>query len=502
MSAINSSAPAAEPAAAPTFRVARGVFFVLLAVCLLAGFAALLEQAPGLVGPRGVTPVGELLAEWRRGHGDLAPLRAPTPFWLADSDLALRMVALVGLLASASLLIGYRPRLCCVVAWLAWLSFRNLELGGVGWFNYPYDSLQAEVVFLAIALAPSSRWLWRERRDVPRWARWLVLWLLVRLFLGPGVTKLVYHGAWRDLSAVGDFLLTMPHPTPLAATFHDLPAWCIALLSLATLATEIGAPLLLLVPGWPRRAAAFACIGLMVGIQLVCNIRGFNLLTIGLCAFLLDDAWWRGLVPRRWRPVAPAPVSDRPGPWRTAAAAAFVVWIALASIGPVLRTWLVEPARCGSAVAAIEAVTRPLHCVSDYTMFSIVPDVRVGLVVQGSDDGVEWCDYQPFAVPAHVDRAPPVFAPYHDYLSFRLWFAAFSPPAGDAWLRSLQRRLLDGEPEVVRLFAATPFGDRAPAHVRIEWVLWEFASATQRATGTFWTRTPLGTRVAGASRGG
>ncbi|MCB9885377.1 MAG: lipase maturation factor family protein [Planctomycetes bacterium] len=477
-----------------TYRIGRAAFLLLLGICLSAGFLALVHQAPGLIGSRGITPLHDVLDGWRRNCGDRAPLAAPSLFWLCEADWFITFVAGLGLAAAISLTIGLAPRAACVVAYVAWLSFRALEGGTVRWFNYPYDDLQCEVVFLGIAIAPGSLWLWRARSELATWKRWLVIWLLLRLLLGPGLTKVVFHEPWRDLSAIGDFLLTMPHPTAAAAVFASLPTWCLQAMCVFTLVCELLCPFLFLLPGRPRRFAAAACIALMVGIQIVCNIRGFNLLTIGLLLMLWDDAALLRLLPARWRPQLEAPWPAVASAPRRVAAAGFAGLVLFATIGPTATLLSTSVARLAPFLAPAERALQPLRIASCYTMFCLMPDQRLGLVVQGSDDGENWRDYEPLGAPARVDRVPRSFAPYHDYLGFKLWFAGFCPPSEDEWLRALQRRLLEAEPTVLRLFAATPFGDVPPRQVRIEMFRFTFA------TDTAWHRESLGIRIAAARR--
>ncbi len=485
---------------APTYRIGRAAFLLLLGFCLSAGFLALVHQAPGLIGSRGITPLRDILAAWSSSTGARAPLAAPSLFWLCADDWFVSAVAWLGLVASLLLTIGFAPRACCLVAYLAWLSFRALEGGTVRWFNYPYDDLQCEVVFLGIAIAPGSLWLWRAKEELANWKRWLVLWLLLRLLLGPGLTKIVYHEPWRDLSAIGDFLLTMPHPTAAAAVLAALPTWCLQAMCLFTLFCELLCPFLLLMPGMPRRLAAAACIALMVGIQWVCNIRGFNLLTIGLLLMLWDDAALLRLLPTRWRPTLLPSRTEAKNAVRRAAAGAYAGVVLFATVGPTLVLLGTSLERIAPWLAPVERTLQPWRIASCYTMFCLMPNERLGLVVQGSDDGQNWLDYEPLGTPAHVDRAPRSYAPYHDYLGFKLWFAGFCPPSEDEWLRALQQRLLDAEPAVVRLFSTTPFGDRRPTWVRVEWFRFAFADGVARNDGTHWRRESLGVRTAAARK--
>ena len=166
----------------------------------------------------------------------------------------------------------------------------------------------------------------------------------------------------------------------------------------------------------------------------------------------------------------------------------------------VMRTAVVAYVTLALAIAVpvagwVARALAPFHLAGSYTMFLIVPSERFGFVVQASDDGASWSDYELLGVPSRVDRAPRFFAPYHDYLSFRLWFAGFCPPAEDGWLATLQQHLLAAEPAVERLFTQVPFAGRRPAWVRLIWCRFRFAPPEQRARGTFWVREELAVRI-------
>ena len=96
---------------------------------------------------------------------------------------------MAGLVASVLLFVGIAPRACCVVGYAAWLSFRSIDGGPVCWFNYPYDDLRTEAVFLGIFVAPGRLWPWSLQPEMPRWVRLLLLWLLFRLMFGPGIPE-------------------------------------------------------------------------------------------------------------------------------------------------------------------------------------------------------------------------------------------------------------------------------------------------------------------------
>jgi hypothetical protein len=56
-----------------------------------------------------------------------------------------------------------------------------------------------------------------------------------------------------------------------------------------------------------------------------------------------------------------------------------------------------------------------------------------------------------------------------------------------------QRRLIEGSPSVLQLFARDPFAGKPPAQVRtILWQYWFTDWETRRQTGAWWRRKELG----------
>jgi uncharacterized membrane protein YphA (DoxX/SURF4 family) len=473
-----------------TFDLGQQLFLRLLGVCLSAAFTALFVQAPGLIGSTGITPLADVLAAHRAALGPLAVVEVPSLFWLSADDLVIRAVAIMGMFAGAALVLGVAPRIACIACYAGLLSFRGADGGPLQWFRWPFDDALAEATFLAVFLAPPGTWRPRWWTANRAWPRLLLGWLLFRMLLGPGVTKLAVGGPWSSLDAVGDFLLTQPFPTATAAAMRDLPAPLLRALTAATLAFELLGPLAFCCGRRPRQIAAALGIALMIGIAACGNFRGLNILTIGLLLLLFDDRALTRWLPRRlaMRVRAAAPVAPRGGPGEFAVAALVIAVTAMASVGPFVALLLARPAATLPIAFAHRAVA-PLQLGATYSMFTLLPRERIALVVQGSDDGVAWRDYEPIALPAAVDRVPPRFAPYQDYLGFRLWLAAYgSPAAAGDWLPALLARLRAGDRAVERLFARVPFQDGPPRHVRVGLYRYSFADAAARAEGTFWRR--------------
>src|SRR5262249_49880232 len=149
-----------------------------------------------------------------------------------------------------------------------------------------------------------------------------------------------------------------------------------------TLAIEIGAPFLILATRRLRELAFLLLAGLQFVIALTGNYAFFNLLTVGLCLFLLDDVslgrWMPPgiptIAPPRWQGVVGIGVALVTVPL-SAAAFAGSLGIAL-PIAP-----LVNPVM--DTVASFRSVNA-------YGLFAVMTTTRPEIVLEGSDDGATW----------------------------------------------------------------------------------------------------------------
>ncbi len=129
---------------------------------------------------------------------------------------------------------------CSRFAWLCHLSF--LSIGGP-FLSFQWDALLSEIGVLALLAVPIG-WRRPEPLVLVALGRWLLLWLLVRLFVGSGFVKLAAgDSSWRDLTALHYHFETQPLPTLLGYYAHALPSLVKKALVLITLLTETLLPL-------------------------------------------------------------------------------------------------------------------------------------------------------------------------------------------------------------------------------------------------------------------
>jgi hypothetical protein len=455
----------------------------LLGVVYFMAFWSLSRQVVGLIGHDGILPAHTYMDNVRAwasaeqlGFDRFRLL--PTLCWISTGDAFLEALCAGGAALASLLVVGVAPG---VVLPLLWLTYLSLSVVGQDFLSFQWDALLLEAGFLAIFIVPAVR---RERlrdaADPPRLGVWLLLWLLFRLMVGSGAVKLASGDpTWRSLTALTFHYETQPIPTPVSWYAHHLPVWFHKASTAAVLGTELLAPLLIL---GPRRSRVLACV-LLVGLQTLMVLTGnyafFNLLAASLCVFLLDD---RALA-RFWRAR----------PVRAASRLRRGVVIAAAAV--TLPTSALEFARtlgidvtALSPVTAIAALISPFRSVNRYGLFANMTTTRPEIIVEGSDDGLQWKRYDFRYKAGDLKRRPPWVAPHQPRLDWQMWFAALGGYETEPWFRNFCVRLLEGSPDVLRLLERNPFPGRPPRYVRAVLHRYRFSDVSaRRDAGVWWT---------------
>jgi Lipase maturation factor len=84
-------------------------------------------------------------------------------------------------------------------------------------------------------------------------------------------------------------------------------------------------------------------------------------------------------------------------------------------------------------------------------MFSVMTTTRNEIIVEGSDDGVQWREYEFGYKPGDIKRAPPWNIPHQPRLDWQMWFAALDDAQRVPWFSRFLERLLENEPSVTGL---------------------------------------------------
>ena len=461
----------------------RRLFLGILGAASLTAFLSLRVQVDGLIGRRGIVPAADLLAAAHAEVGARAYGLLPSIFWLGAGNGALHAACAAGAVLSILLAADLLPAVCAAGCWVLYLS---LAAVGNEFLSFQWDALLIETLFLAVFLVDPRRLRGASKGAAPPSPAVLFLFrvLLFRLMFSSGVVKLTSGDrTWRDLTALRFHYGTQPLPTWIGWWAHQLPASAQTISALLLFAIELVAPFFFFAPRRLRNGALLATAILQVLIALTGNYAFFNVLTLALCLLLVDD---RTLGRAAGKPEGPRRGWPRPV---LAAVATLVLFLGAVHLAEILLPRAKVTAVLASAVSPAE----PFRTVNGYGLFAVMTTTRPEIVVDGSEDGEHWRSYPFRWKPGDVGRRPGFVEPHQPRLDWQMWFAALSDVGRNPWFVSFAHRLLEGDPDVIRLLAADPFGGRRPRWVRAE--LWDYRFtdvATRRRTGAWWSRTPIG----------
>ena len=446
------------------------LFLRSLGLIYLAAFGSLLPQIIPLLGSHGIVPMARFLDSLRPEMGPSLVLSVPTLFWLSAADWALRAACTVGCVASVLLILRWQSRLAAAVCWVLYLSLVSV---GAPFLNFQWDALLLEAGFLALfAGSPILVWAYRV--------------LLFRLMFESGIVKLTSGDPnWHNLHALRFHFLTQPLPNPVAYYAYRLPESVLDLFSGATLAIELFVPFLLFFPKRVRYVGVGLLIVLQVSIILTGNYAFFNFLTLAICLWAFDDAAFQPL--GRWLVQRTPSAREFPFSNRLRLASSLVLMLFMAvGVMQVLQTFDRGWTR------RLEAHLRwiaPFDIVNTYGLFAVMTTTRPEIILQGSDDQIQWLDYNFPYKPGEVHRPLPIVAPYQPRLDWQMWFAALGDINENTWVGNLMYRIMTGDRTATKLLEPPPFR-RPPHYMRA--LLYDYRFTTpevRKRTGAVWERT-------------
>jgi predicted DCC family thiol-disulfide oxidoreductase YuxK len=437
------------------------LFLKILAAIYFIAFLSFGLQILGLIGTHGILPAGRYLTAVHNYFGLESYWTAPTIFWIAHSDAFLTGVCVAGAVVSFVLLAGYLERAALLLLYVLYLSLCTI---GQDFMSFQWDMLLLEAGFLAIFLGSSKVMVLLFR------------WLLFRLTFLSGAVKLLSHDrTWRNLDALSFHYWTQPLPTPVAWYMQQMPLWFHRFSTAAVLFIELPIPFLIFMPRRWRFLGAGSILFLQALIFITGNYTFFNLLTMALCLFLFDDAALSRLSLRMRRVHTSS----------TLVAAVAVIILTISGLE--LRDMLL------GGDSTIVRVAAPFRIANTYGLFAVMTTSRQEIIVQGSNDGDTWLDYDFKYKPGDLKKPPRWVAPFQPRLDWQMWFAALSNFRSTSWFSNFMLRLLEGSPDVLELLAQNPFPGSPPKYIRALVFEYSFTDfATRKATGDWWERASRG----------
>ena len=495
-----------DPEWQPGFLKARWLFLRALGLIFFSAFYSLLFQIRGLIGPNGILPTGDYLANVAQYFGAWRFWFAPTLYWYSASDRALMAVVWIGIAASLLLTLNIWPRLTIFVSLVAFLAFVS---AAQDFSSYQSDGMLLEAGFICLFFAPPGLRPGLGRKHPPSRVSWfLLIWLNFRIYFESGVAKILSHDPqWRGLTAMDQYYQNGPLPTWIGWYAQHLPHWFHAATVVVILAAELALVFLMFLPRPFRIALFFFITPLQIAIILTANYAFLNYIVLALGFLLLDDRFlarfWRsrGDVPPDKIALADAPalgVAEKKSvpEWRTAFEGLRL------SVSGILLTWdffvtaslLILMLWPGAPIPLAPARwLEPFRVANEFGLFAVMTPNRYEVEFQGSPDGNTWTPYAFRYKPQDIFTAPGIYAPYQPRFDWNLWFASLGNWRDYPFVLNTEEKLLAESPDVLALFANNPFPNQPPLRVRaVLWQYWFTDSATKRATGQWWRRQLLG----------
>jgi predicted DCC family thiol-disulfide oxidoreductase YuxK len=466
----------------PRYDLVSCAFLRLLGLIYLSAFISFGVQALGLIGSHGISPVAELVKLISSGSGSGSGAGAerffamPMLFWINASDFTIRLVCWAGAGFSLLLIINVLPRVSLLALYVLYLS---LLYGGQTFMSFQWDTFLLETGFLSLLLS------FAQTPGI-----WLLRWLLFRFIFMSGVVKLLSGDPhWWNLSALSYHFFTQPLPTPLAWYAAHLPPSVLRFATAGVFLVELVLPFLIFCP---RRLRFFAACGILLlqsGILLTGNYNWFNLQAMLLCLLLFDDAALQKCLPQRLVRALSSRIRQRSS---KAVSVAVGVW----GLVLVFLSFVQMDVRFGgsppTALREVDQLIEPMRMVSSYGLFAVMTTERNEIIIEGSDDGAEWREYEFRYKPGDVARRPPWNIPHQPRLDWQMWFAALDDPRRVNWFPHFLERLLENDPTVTALLERNPFAEKAPQYIRAQFYDYTFSSGEEMRKGLWWQRRSLG----------
>lgn len=473
------------------YSITRWVFLRALGLIYLVAFISIWMQIGGLIGHNGILPEDQFMAAVKQQFDfqavGLERFRIlPTLSWLNSSDGFMQFQCGAGVLFACVLIVGIAPVPALVVLWILYLSLATV---GRDFLGFQWDNLLLEAGFLAIFLAPGQLWPKLSREAPPsRIVLWLLRLLLFKLMFSSGCVKLASQDPnWRNLTALTFHYQTQPLPTWIGWYANQFPLWFQKLSCIAMFAVELGAPFLIFFPRRIRFFGASAIAFLQFLILLTGNYTFFNWLTLALCVLLLDDFVLKKLF--RGRLTQSATRKTRPL-WMlgiTVPLSLIFISVSFLDVAVIFRV----SSDTLSPIASLAGWLGPFRTINNYGLFAVMTTERREIIVQGSNDGVHWRDYEFKYKPGDVRRRPVFIAPFQPRLDWQMWFAALGNYQDSPWFGNFCVRLLQGSPQVLALLQQNPFPGKPPRYIRAELYNYEFTRFGEPQTDHAWWKRQL-----------
>lgn len=450
------------------YAISAKLFVQLLGLIYFFAFGAFLFQIEGLFGKEGILPIHKFLSAMKIRLGRNKYHLIPSLFWINSSDLAIKGVVLLGTLISIALFFGFHPSLCLFLLYFLYLSIVSTgqDFLSFGWEMFLLE-LTAQGFFLSLTTEPNP-FIWASLN-----------FQLFRFHFQGGIVKLLSNDPnWRNLTAVAYHYQSQPLPNTMAWYVYKLPLNFQRASTLVMFIIELIVPFALIVGNQEVRLFVFFCFIFLQGsIYATGNFSFLNHLTAAFSIILVSDRYLELFFTKPEATQAPLLLNGI---------------VSLAGIGFIslqaITLWNHLFPRIDLFSKILNWI-QPFHLANRYGIFAVMTTTRYEVVIEGSEDGVEWKEYSFYYKPSELNRRPRRISPYQPRIDWQAWFLPFSDYSSEPWFQNFLQHLLKGTKPVINLLRKNPFHDKPPHYVRALLYEYEFSSyETRKKEGIWWVR--------------
>src|SRR5207253_10305762 len=172
-------------------------------------------------------------------------------------------------------------------------------------------------------------------------------------------------------------------------------------------------------------------------------------------------------------------------PWLLAPIAAVILIVSIADLSGAIFGEVTWP----DTILATHRYAGPFRSINPYGLFAMMTTTRPEIIIEGSDDGYNWREYEFKYKVGDVKRRPGFCQPHMPRLDWQMWFAALGDQESNPWFTNFELRLLQNQPAVMRLLACNPFNDHPPRYIRAAVYDYRITDPrTVRTKGEWWQR--------------
>jgi hypothetical protein len=304
-----------------------------------------------------------------------------------------------------------------------------------------------------------------------------------------GVVKLTSGDmTWRDLTALLFHYETQPLPTWIGWYAHQLPSLLQKFSVVAMFFVELFIPFLVFGTAISRRIACLILIGFQFLIAATGNYGFFNLLTIALSILLLDDAIWPDRLKKWFAPRKEEIETKSWTRWIIAPFAAIILIVTSIQMTSIFRTRIPWPI----PIAVLYRAAAPFNSINSYGLFAMMTTSRPEIIIEGSNDGLDWRTYEFKWKAGDLKKRPKFVAPHQPRLDWQMWFAALGSYRQNPWFINFLVRLLQGSPDVLSLLERNPFPQSPPKFIRAGLYEYRFTTLAEGGVHKAWWKRELG----------